>query len=37
MLLLTEDLQDGAVFGGVTVRGPFTLKLNEAAALPQGA
>ncbi|HZT63152.1 MAG TPA: PIN domain-containing protein [Burkholderiales bacterium] len=28
-LLLTEDLQDGAVFGGVTVRSPFTLTVEE--------
>jgi predicted nucleic acid-binding protein len=28
-LLLTEDLQDGAVYGGVTVRSPFTLKARE--------
>jgi predicted nucleic acid-binding protein len=33
VLLLTEDLQDGAVFGAVTVRSPFTLQLSEAAAL----
>jgi predicted nucleic acid-binding protein len=32
-LLLTEDLQDGAVLGTVTVRSPFTLQLGEAAAL----
>lgn len=31
-LLLTEDLQDGAVFGGMTVRSPFTLALGEAGA-----
>ncbi len=31
-LLLTEDLQDGAVFGGVTVRSPFTLDVREPAA-----
>jgi predicted nucleic acid-binding protein len=31
-LLLTEDLQDGAVYGGVTVRSPFTLSLGEEAA-----
>ena len=31
-LLLTEDLQDGAVFGGVTVRSPFTLSVREPAA-----
>jgi predicted nucleic acid-binding protein len=32
VLLLTEDLQDGAVFGAVTIRSPFTLQLSEAAA-----
>ena len=31
-ILLTEDLQDGAVFGGVTVRNPFTHNVNEPAA-----
>ena len=31
-LLLTEDLQDGGVFGGVTVRSPFTLSCREDAA-----
>lgn len=31
-LLLTEDLQDRAVYGGVTVRNPFTLGVSEAAA-----
>jgi len=31
-LLLTEDLQDGAVFGTVTVRSPFTLEVREPAA-----
>ena len=31
-LLLTEDLQDGAAYGGVTVRSPFTLSLGEEAA-----
>ena len=31
-LLLTEDLQDGASYGGVTVRSPFTLAVSEAAA-----
>ena len=31
-LLLTEDLQDRAVFGGVTVRNPFALSLGEEAA-----
>jgi predicted nucleic acid-binding protein len=28
-VLLTEDLQDGAVYGGVTVRSPFTLDVRE--------
>jgi hypothetical protein len=28
-LLLTEDLQDGAAYGGVTVRSPFTLDIRE--------
>ena len=32
VLLLTEDLQDGAVFGAVTARSPFTLEVREAAA-----
>ena len=32
VLLLTEDLHDGAVFGAVTVRSPFTLEAREAAA-----
>jgi predicted nucleic acid-binding protein len=32
VLLLTEDLQDGAAFGGVTARSPFTLQVSEAAA-----
>jgi predicted nucleic acid-binding protein len=31
-LLLTEDLQDGAVYGTVTVRSPFTLDVHEPAA-----
>ena len=31
-LLLSEDLQDGGVYGGVTVRTPFALDANEAAA-----
>jgi hypothetical protein len=31
-LLLTEDLQDGATYGSVTVRSPFTLAVSEAAA-----
>jgi hypothetical protein len=28
-LLLTEDLQDRAVFGGVTVRNPFEFGVSE--------
>ena len=28
-ILLTEDLHDGAVYGGVTVRSPFTLGVRE--------
>jgi len=32
VLLLTEDLQDGAVFGGVTARSPFTVEVGESAA-----
>jgi predicted nucleic acid-binding protein len=32
VLLLTEDLQDGMAFGGVTVRSPFTLAVGEPAA-----
>lgn len=28
-VLLTEDLQDGAHYGGVTVRSPFTLAVSE--------
>ncbi len=31
-VLLTEDLQDGAVFGTVTVRSPFTLAAGEPGA-----
>ncbi len=31
-LLLSEDLQDGAVIGGVTVRSPFTFGVHEAPA-----
>ena len=31
-LLISEDLQDGAVFGGVAVRSPFTLDIREPAA-----
>jgi predicted nucleic acid-binding protein len=30
-LLLTEDMQDRAVYGGVTIRNPFTLGVSEAA------
>jgi predicted nucleic acid-binding protein len=29
VLLLTEDLQDGGVYGGVTVRSPFASTLGE--------
>jgi predicted nucleic acid-binding protein len=29
VLLLTEDLQDGSVYGGVTVRNPFTFSVAE--------
>jgi predicted nucleic acid-binding protein len=32
VLLLSEDLQDGMKFGTLTVRSPFTLEANEAAA-----
>jgi predicted nucleic acid-binding protein len=31
-LLLSEDLQDGAIYGGVTVRSPFTLSAEEPGA-----
>jgi predicted nucleic acid-binding protein len=31
-LLLSEDLQDGGVYGSVTVRSPFTLAVGEADA-----
>jgi predicted nucleic acid-binding protein len=31
-LLLSEDLQDGGVYGRVTVRSPFALEVNEAVA-----
>ena len=31
-LLLTEDLQDGATFGSVTVRSPFALAVEEPPA-----
>jgi len=30
-ILLTEDLQDGADFNGVTVRNPFTFEVREPA------
>lgn len=32
VLLLTEDLQDGATLDGVTVRNPFKLAIEEAVA-----
>ncbi len=31
-LLLSEDFQDGGAYGGVTVRSPFTLSVDEPAA-----
>ena len=31
-LLLTEDLNDGAVFGGVTIRNPFLLGVSDGIA-----
>jgi predicted nucleic acid-binding protein len=31
-LLLSEDMQDGADYGGVTVRNPFMLEVSEPAA-----
>jgi predicted nucleic acid-binding protein len=31
-ILLTEDLQDGAVFGAVTARSPFTLEVRQPLA-----
>jgi predicted nucleic acid-binding protein len=31
-LLLSEDMQDRAMYGSVTIRNPFTLGLSEAAA-----
>jgi hypothetical protein len=31
-LLLSEDLQNGAVYGGVTVRNPFSIGVAEALA-----
>jgi predicted nucleic acid-binding protein len=33
VLLLTEDLQDHAVYGSVTVRNPFKLSVSEAPAI----
>ena len=30
-LLLSEDLRDGGVYGGVTVRSPFTISVEEPA------
>lgn len=36
-VLLTEDLQDHAVYGGVTVRNPFTLAVSDIPALYGGA
>lgn len=37
-VLLTEDLQDGATFGDVTVRNPFALGVSDslAAYMPAG-
>lgn len=32
-VLLTEDMQDGAVFGGVTVRNPFVLGVSDDLAV----
>lgn len=32
LLLLSEDLQDGADYGGVVVRSPFTLRISEESA-----
>lgn len=32
-VLLTEDLQDGMAFGGVTVRSPFTVAAGQPAAV----
>jgi predicted nucleic acid-binding protein len=31
-VLLTEDLQDGGMFGGVAVRSPFTLAIEQTVA-----
>ena len=36
-LLLSEDLQDGAKYGGVDVRSPFTLTIEESRARYQAA
>ena len=36
-VLLTEDLQDGATYGGVTVRSPFTLAVSETASMYSAA
>jgi len=36
-LLLTEDLQDGTSYGGVTVRSPFSLSVGEGVALYRSA
>ena len=36
-LLLTEDLQDGTVFGNVTVRSPFRLGAGEPSPAPYEA
>lgn len=30
-VLLSEDLQDGGIYAGVTVRSPFTLSIGESA------
>ena len=34
-LLLSEDMHEGADYGGVTVRNPFTLEVSEPAATYQ--
>lgn len=31
-LLLSEDLQDGSVIGGITIRSPFTMSAQDAPA-----
>jgi hypothetical protein len=31
-VLLTEDLQDGMLFGSVTIRNPFKMKVEEVVA-----